>query len=263
MTHNLSNFLQLGQNRDHIGSPTKRGRLHNLTFTLTADRHPEQLQQQPQQCQRSKWEEFTEHESQYADDSRSPVASSYTCNASAASPEDIPLQTDHRGPVVATISLGMEPSLSRCADKQYGEVEASHDVNNEVCGVTGMLPDTPRPPGSVQAPNCPIQGRPTGQTSYTAPSLTVPSLRKRKGFTAPAMVPGHQQSQHQASRPCVQQSKLSAEMAPCVHHRPAIVFCGPCAEPVQRHMAIPTYFASLQAYKQTWCAAVTEELNIR
>jgi len=45
--------------------------------------------------------------------------------------------------------------------------------------------------------------------------------------------------------------------------QPAVVFCGLDAESAVRHAVIPTSFASLHAYKQAWCAAVTEEINIR
>ena len=92
----------------------------------------------------------------------------------------------------------------------------------------------------------------------------MPTLSRQKAFKAPAIVPGHQQMQHESMTPSkAQQPRTSPDQEQLMGSQTGLVFPGSDAGPAQRNVAVPTSFASLPAYKQAWSAAVTEEINIR
>ena len=134
----------------------------------------------------------------------------------------------------------------------------------------GAMTDSTNTPEKMQNHTSPWHPRTHSKTNtqanHTMPKFKVPVLGKHKGFKPPAIVPGHHPSQPQLRPLDTQMPHVKAVQAAQTWQsgsQPAIVFCGPDAEPAVRHAVIPTSFASLHAYKQAWCAAVTEEINIR
>ena len=122
----------------------------------------------------------------------------------------------------------------------------------------------------VNAQQCDVHQQPvadkSASTAAPAAALTaarkplVPVLNKRQHsvFKPPMLMAGHQQA-----RPG--QGPLQQTSSPISVHnagtRPAFVFDPVHAE--ARHVAVPTSFMSLHSYKQSWSAAVSEEINVR
>ena len=144
---------------------------------------------------------------------------------------------------------------------------APRPIGKESAGAMTDSTNTPEKMQNHTSPwHPPTHSKTNMQANHTMPKFKVPVLGKHKGFKPPAIVPGHHPSQPQLRPLDTQMPHVKAVQAAQTWQsgsQPAIVFCGPDAEPAVRHAVIPTSFASLHAYKQAWCAAVTEEINIR
>ena len=238
---------------------------------VVASTRASHLAQEPQHGRKgSKWAEYTEEvvsqESALSQDSEDGAS---FCTVAAAFCSVSPMQPGSQMPAVSLPAPPVShnthhdiPCKSHCSNTHpqrdatqlsepfYGSKQTLTASSEEALG------------GSQQRPGNigPSSDRPTGHDNQTTSSLKVPALSKRKGFKAPAMVPGRQVSQIQSTTSPV----LPTEKAPsAVDQQASFAFCGPAAGPLLRHVAIPTSFASLQAYKQLWRAALTEEINIR
>ena len=91
------------------------------------------------------------------------------------------------------------------------------------------------------------------------PLVPIFSKRRQHVFKPPALVAGHQQTS--PSKPPSRQTSCSVLSAQGAGNKPAFVFDELHA--LARHAVVPTSFVSLHGYQQSWCAAVTEEINIR
>ncbi len=254
------------------GPNNKRRKLqHDPVNTAKGSTTCGKLEQQTQQHQHSKWEEFTEPINHVV--SQLPEADSGFCTAPGESPEVLTRKSDG-GPAAGA-------ALARCLSTERRDTSVhpehwqnkAHESAPESSGKesAGMMTDSAnQSPDKMQSYTSPWH-QPSHcstnmQANHTMPKFKVPVLGKHKGFKAPAMVPGHQPSQPQLRPSDTQMPHVKAVQAAQTLQsgsQPAIVFCGPDAEPAVRHAVIPTSFASLHAYKQAWCAAVTEEINIR
>ena len=103
--------------------------------------------------------------------------------------------------------------------------------------------------------------RPNATPPATACKPLVPIFSKHKQhvFKLPAMVPGH--AGNSQGKPPSWQNSSSVQAAQGADSKPAFVFDKLHA--VARRVAVPTSFASLCSYQQSWSGAVTEEVNIR
>ena len=91
------------------------------------------------------------------------------------------------------------------------------------------------------------------------PLVPIFSRHKQHVFKPPAVVPGHEGNRQ--IKTSLRQTSSSVQAAQGTDSKPAIVFDKLHA--VARHVAVPTSFAKLHSYQQSWCGAVTEEINIR
>ena len=264
-------LIQAIHTRDLAGPNNKRRKLqHDPVDTAKGSTTCGKLEQQIQQHQHSKWEEFTEPNNHVV--SQMPEADSGFCTALGALPEVLTLHSDH-GPTAGA-------ALARCLSTEHHDNSVHPErwpnmAHESAPGSSGREPactmtdstNTPEKMQSHKSPwHQPTHSRTNTPVNHTLPKFEVPVLGKHKGFKPPAMVPGHQPSQPQLRPSDTQMPHVEAVQAAQTWQsgsQPAIVFGGPDAEPAARHAVIPTSFASLHAYKQAWCAAVTEEINIK
>ncbi len=262
-------LTQAIQTCDLAGPDIKRKKLQHQPVDTVKGSTNRFKQAQTKQHQYSKWEEFTQPNHVV---SQLPEADSSFCLALGGSPEVLTLEPD-AGP-----TAGAAPARCLSTEGHDNSVHPEHWPNKaheSAPGSSGKEPagattDSTNTPEKMQSHNSPWQqpthSRTNMQANHTLPKFKVPVLGKHKGFKAPAMVPGHHPSQPQLRLSGTQMPHVKAVQAAHTWQsgsQPAIVFCGPVAEPAVRHAVIPTSFASLHAYKQAWCAAVTEEINIR
>lgn len=92
------------------------------------------------------------------------------------------------------------------------------------------------------------------------PLVPVFAKHKRHVFKVPAPVPAGREQTSQCKPPS-RQTYSSVQTAQSTGNKPVFVFDG--LQPPSRHVVVPTSFDSLHSYQQSWCAAVTEEVNIR
>ena len=268
-----SHAFQAVQTRELVESSSKHRRLqHHPADAASVKPEPDKVALRPHDRKQSKWEEFTEPESNTM--SHEPEAHSSFCTAlverSEVSPMPIGIKTaaeaapaehagtghhDQSAPINRLLSLHDKAHNSSpdCLDSR------SVGASNALLDSTNTSEAMQRNATSWQHPS------PTGshsQPKHMQASLKISVLGKHKAFKAPALMPGPPPSQPQPGAvhtlpPCTKavQGQQTGQAA--------LVFCGPGAAPAARHVAIPTSFASLHAYKQVWCAAVTEEINIR
>lgn len=212
--------------------------------------------------------------------SNEPEAHSSFCTAlverSEVSPTQAGIETAVEAALAKQVSTGHHDqsapinSLLSLYDKAHNSSPDSRDsgsvgASNALLDSTNISEAMQRSATSWQHPS------PTGshsQAKHMQASLKIPVLGKHKAFKAPAHMPSPQPSQSQP-QPRAEPRALHT-LLPCSKAvqgqqtgQAALVFCGPGAGPAARHVAIPTSFASLHAYKQVWCAAVAEEINIR
>ena len=162
-------------------------------------------------------------------------------------------QAAHTNPRALCTAPNLKPGQANTPDtaqqRQVTAASAFAELTNRPNKL--LSPDSPQ----HEAP----QSKASSQSNAAVHSLKVPTLSRQKAFKAPAM-----QMQPQSMTPSkAQQSRTSPDQAKHMGSRTGLVFPGPYAGPLQRHVAVPTSFTSLPAYKQTWSVAVTEELNIR
>lgn len=246
-----------------------------------ANAEPGHLQQQPQHGHRSMWDEFTEQQSHGSALPQESDVDSGPDNTPTASRDVSPELSDSRltADAACPVSLNAgqnDSSLHSCSRALLPDtVRAS--TSDHACKRTGglsqALGDSARKIlESVQCPVSPWQqptpARGVVHTNHAKLTLQVPMFSKHKGFKTPAMVSGIQEAQLQTvkaqqQQQRQQQSKPNVQTGICGPQQPAFVFCGPPEGPLLRHAAIPVSFTSLNAYKQVWCAAVTEEINLR
>lgn len=145
-----------------------------------------------------------------------------------------PKQLPHDG-VTGTSSGHVRPIVLSSAQPQGHSLRTDGDLSNQ-----------------------PVQVLPERQ-QHSKP-FAVPS--SKQGFKPPALVGTPQAGtvQGQLVVQKQQQRPTSARNEPVA---PLLAFFGSGSGPPQRHAAVPTSFASLQAYKQVWSQAITEEISIR
>ncbi len=264
-------LIQAIHTQDLAGPSNKHRKLqHHPGGVAKGRKNCVKLEQQPWHHQHSKWEEFTEPNNHVV--SQLPEADSSFCLTLGGLPEVLTLEPDG-GPIAGA-------ALARCLSTERHDCSVHPDhlankAHESAPGSSGKEPagamiDSTNTPEKMQSHTSPwhqpTHSRTNTQANHTMPKFKVPVLGKHKGFKPPAMLPGHQPSQPQLRPSDTQMPHVKAVQAAQTWQsgsQPAIVFCGPDAEPAVRHAVIPTSFASLHAYKQAWCAAVTEEINIR
>lgn len=118
----------------------------------------------------------------------------------------------------------------------------------------GQHPHTGDKPSSVKH-------KPGATPTATACKLLVPvfSKHKQRVFKLPAVVPGQEGNSH--CKAPSQQTSARMQASQDAGKKPEFVFDEVHA--MGRNVAVPTSFASLHSYQQSWCGAVTEEINIR
>lgn len=244
--------------------------------------HPGSMQQQPHHacnsatktaaspCGRpptpsSAWEQFMDAEaeaSQGAAETDSPTGL-LTAPNSLQKPLSQPQFTSTKGrPGLPSGSLSASGPGSRLQQQAQNGVSTFANTSRfgtlPQAGPTdtagGQHPHTDDQPSSVQH-------KPDATPAATACKLLVPvfSKHKQRVFKPPAVVPA-QEGNSKCKAPS-QQTSAPVQAAQDAGKTPALVFDE--MHTMGRYVAVPTSFASLHSYQQSWCGAVTEEINIR
>lgn len=165
---------------------------------------------------------------------------------------------------------GLQPeSDAMSASGIDAELQAQHFI--PTCTSTRPCElQQPEPTGSTdsrqsQAEEQPADGaymlKAAPATSACKPLVPVFAKHKRHGFKPPAHVPPPGLAQASQCKPSTWQTNSSVPATQTAGNKPVFVFDG--LHPRSRHVAVPMSFSSLHSYQKTWCAAVTEEVNIR
>lgn len=222
--------------------------------TQAASRH------QPQPAPSSTWAEFVETEAETGE----AAAGLH----SQTSPLTTPDSTQKSPPHITGVHCryGLQPEgLAVPAPGSDAELQAQHCIPR----CTSIRPCEMQQAGGTdsqqsQADEQPRDGgnvlKATPTTSACKPLMPVFAKHKRHGFKPPAPVPPGL-AQASQCKPSTQQTNSSVQAAHSAGNKPVFVFDG--LHPPSRHVAVPMSFSSLHSYQKTWCAAVTEEVNIR
>lgn len=199
----------------------------------------------PQQQQTSKWEEFVETEAEMSQAVEEPDSSAAHFNIPAGTPDKSyqPLRQSHTAGRDCRTNTPLAP-------KNNG----SALVASQQAAKPQPLPAC-EPPGHDTSVSKPIPEAP-------AKHSLVPPLKKQQKttFKPPAVVHASHKGTLQHKLP-PGQAKSTAQAAQNTGNRNGFRFDAVHCQ--ARHVAVPTSFADLHSYKQTWSDAVTEEINIR
>ena len=211
----------------------------------------------------SAWEQFMDAEaetSQAKAEADSPTGSLTAADSSQKSPTQ---------PYITGVKSrhGLQPQSLALSGPGSKVLQQAQHGTSRCTNRSGSLPQA-EPTGSTDsqqshAGDQPSDGKQKPNATPAAiackPLVPIFSKQKQHAFKPPEMVPDHQ-GNSQCKAPSWQTSS-PAQAAQDAGHKPAIVFDELYA--VARHVAVPTSFASLHSYQQSWCSAVTEEINIR
>ena len=222
----------------------------------------EATQGQQQQKQPSKWEAFVEEEEvgtmQAAARLSSPTALAATPEKTLTPP---PVSSTHDAECSSGPHQSMPGFVSSAQRPAEQELPCSTAATKHADWPQPDLPhnDLRQQPSVHKHPSrAPSVVQAASAVVAQQPLVPVVSKHKHSLFRPPAVLPSHQQASHH--RPPLQQAN-SSTTSRIAGGRPAFEFN--VAHLSARHVAIPTSFSNMHAYKQSWTDAVTEEINIR